>query len=142
MSTLNLGDSLILDSDYSESEVKTGATWIDGKPIYQKTFVSSTISPTITNNRIMFGFASGSIPNLENFVKAFGLATMNGGVYPNRKYMLPCTLCNTDMSVQVAGGFQLDGTSITSYFFVNKAFNSSITSVNIVFTVLYTKTTD
>lgn len=36
MSTLNLGNSLILDTDYSTSEVKTGATWTNGKPIYRK----------------------------------------------------------------------------------------------------------
>ena len=38
MSRLNLGNSLILDSDYSTEEVKTGATWTDGKPIYRKTW--------------------------------------------------------------------------------------------------------
>lgn len=43
MSTLNLGDSLILDSDYSTTEKKTGATWIDGRPIYMKVV---TITPT------------------------------------------------------------------------------------------------
>ena len=44
MSRLNLGDSLILDTDYSTSEVKTGATWIDGKPIYRKVFTGTSPS--------------------------------------------------------------------------------------------------
>lgn len=49
MSKLNLGDSLILDTDYSTSEVKTGATWIDGKPIYRKVFTWTTSSTSGQN---------------------------------------------------------------------------------------------
>lgn len=44
MSTLNLGDSLILDTDYSTTEKKTGATWIDGKPIYNKVITFTSIA--------------------------------------------------------------------------------------------------
>jgi hypothetical protein len=48
MSQLNLGGSLILDTDYSTSEVKTGATWIDGKPIYMQTFTGTASSTAYT----------------------------------------------------------------------------------------------
>lgn len=52
MSKLNLGDSLILDSNYSTgAEVKTGATWIDGKPIYRKVF---TITTSVDNAWITY----------------------------------------------------------------------------------------
>lgn len=47
MSKLNLGTSLILDTDYalSANDVKTGATWTDGKPIYRRV-VDTTVTPT------------------------------------------------------------------------------------------------
>lgn len=44
MSNLTLGSSFILNSDYSTTETKTGARWIDGKPIYRKVFTDVTSS--------------------------------------------------------------------------------------------------
>lgn len=44
MSQLNLGQELIIDSDYSTTEKKTGATWIDGKPIYRRVISGTTPS--------------------------------------------------------------------------------------------------
>ena len=63
MSKLNLGDSLILDTDYSTSEVKTGATWIDGKPIYCKVTPFTTASSSPGSVLVSLG-----TPNRETLV--------------------------------------------------------------------------
>lgn len=42
---------------YSETEVDTGATWIDGKPIYKKTF-SFTTSGSNTNTSVQHGISN------------------------------------------------------------------------------------
>lgn len=47
MSNLTLGSNFILDTDCTTTEKKTGATWIDGKPIYRK--VITTTSPSSTS---------------------------------------------------------------------------------------------
>ena len=51
--------------NYSTEEVLTGGTWIDGKPIYKKTYQSS-ISTTAVDVSI------GTIENVKNIVKAYG----------------------------------------------------------------------
>lgn len=59
MSRLNIGADLLLDTDYSTSEVKTGATWTDGKPIYRKVFVLNTI---VTNNWTVYDSDTTHVP--------------------------------------------------------------------------------
>lgn len=51
MSNLNLGDTNIFNNNYSKTEVKTGATWIDGKPVYRKVveFTTPTTAGAGTN---------------------------------------------------------------------------------------------
>lgn len=48
MSRLDLGPNFLFDSDYSTTEKKTGATWIDGKPIYRKV-ITGTFTPSSSN---------------------------------------------------------------------------------------------
>lgn len=78
MSTLNLGkDNLILDSDYSTEEKPTGATWIDGKPIYRK--VISTTTPTFTANNIVAKVIDSTFtPSNSMIISVKGTAIMGG----------------------------------------------------------------
>ncbi len=64
MSKLNLGTSLILDTDYSTSEVKTGATWINGKPIYRKVI-------TFTGDSVQLQSVAHGISNLGVVIEYF-----------------------------------------------------------------------
>ena len=72
------------NSSYSTSEVKTNATWIDGKPIYKKTFTGTYNSAAnTTTNLFTFGSVSdlvdvkGWIANSDAKV-AFGAAHRAG----------------------------------------------------------------
>lgn len=72
------------NSSYSTLEVKTSATWIDGKPIYKKTFTGTYNSPANTTTNV-FTFsgvsdlidAKGWMANSDAKV-AFGTAHRNG----------------------------------------------------------------
>ena len=76
MSQLNLGTSLILDSDYSTSEVKTGATWTDGKPIYSKVITGNTASSGGAGGRR--SIAHG-IANIDHIVQIAGFMEAGTG---------------------------------------------------------------
>ena len=55
-------------NSYSTSEVKTNKTWIDGKPIYRKTFSISTSGTNATWSTNL------SSVNCDNVIKVFGIA--------------------------------------------------------------------
>ena len=61
--------------DYSTSEINTGLKWIDGKPIYRKTFYSAT---NWANSAIV-----GTIANLDTVVTVKDLTTANGAWHQN-----------------------------------------------------------
>ena len=82
MSRLNLGDSLILDTDYSESEVKTGATWIDGKPIYRKVY---TFTFNSTNSMIQISLGLNNVKIIK-FTGLVNLQNLNGNFFPINFY--------------------------------------------------------
>ena len=68
MSTLNLGkDNLILDSDYSTEKKPTGATWIDGKPIYRKVVQFTLINST------GWTYYNHNISNIDEIILLIGL---------------------------------------------------------------------
>lgn len=63
---------------YSTNEVKTGGKWIDGKPIYKKTFVFTNITLT-TGTTTQIGTTDIPIDNIiktEDFVLKSDLATV------------------------------------------------------------------
>lgn len=60
------------NSSYSTSEVKTNATWIDGKPIYKKTIDCGAL-PNATGKGVDHG-----ITNFGELVKIEGAATFPG----------------------------------------------------------------
>ena len=56
----NIGGKVTNLTTYSTNEIKTGETWIDGKPIYRKTY-SFTI-PTVNQEKLI----AHNIENVEN----------------------------------------------------------------------------
>lgn len=112
---------------YNTSERIVGQ-WVDGKPIYQKTFVINT---TISN-----GTEIGTIPNLEEVIDVFGF-----GQLPNTSNNNWIPICYA----MVGGG----GAEATTVYVDNSTkklyFVNSRTELNYIksrFTIRYTKTTD
>lgn len=96
--------------DYSTTEQDTGVRWIDGKPIYQKTFV-------ISNNN----YVDISELNIDTFVGINGLCSVDNGtviipIYDNVTSEYRCYLDmdigNTRMRLNVYG-WTLDSGHIT-----------------------------
>lgn len=109
-------------NSYSTDEILTGGTWIDGKPIYRKTFFKTGTS--LTGEVDM----DSACTDLDNVVTMTGNATLSTGVK------------NT-----LALGFTASyatGLSINGNTKVPIAVLSSYTCTKIVIVVEYTKTTD
>jgi hypothetical protein len=65
--------------NYSTTEVNTGGTWIDGKPIYRQTFAPAIINLTTTYQRTSIATTSSDI---ETVVKLEGMTKhINGDAY-------------------------------------------------------------
>jgi len=56
-----------LSNDYSTSEINTGKTWIDGKPIYRKCFTGTTPTSGSVSKSI------GTISNVETLIILTGM---------------------------------------------------------------------
>ena len=141
MSQLKIDDDLIFDSDYSTSEKKTGATWTDGKPIYRVS-VSGNVTPTVYANRAGAKLEK-VINNLDTLVNAYGFGKFNGGTYNKRRFSINGYLVNTDLTFLVGGAFRLadDGKTVDGTIFIKDG-TLTPTSVDMVMTIEYTKTTD
>lgn len=59
-------------STYSTEEVKTGDTWINGKPIYRKVFVANNVSTGTT-------VIDTNINNIEEIIKLNGILYRSNG---------------------------------------------------------------
>lgn len=68
VTSTNIDWSTVSDVNYSTNEMKTGGTWIDGKPIYKKTFVVSIPS-------------SGHITNFQHEINNLGFYVKAEGVF-------------------------------------------------------------
>lgn len=110
-------------NSYSTQEVKTGGTWIDGKPIYRKAFVYE--GETTQNVAI----SMGSIINFENIESIKGTLKFDRGNVIHLGYM------NNDNSKLFETAIEASG-NIIAYSPYNNP-NSKI-----IITVEYTKTTD
>lgn len=123
MSRLNLGDSFILDTDYSESEVKTGATWIDGKPIYRKTIPAT--EPSVSNTT---STTAHNISNIDWIIKFEGTVPTSAGLF------FPVNMpASSSQYLQC----QVDKTAISLITNISAALSRTAQ-----ITVFYTKTTD
>lgn len=67
---------LVTDKDmrYSTDEVKTGATWIDGKPIYRRVF--KVTNKSLSNGTLVQGFAKS---NFDAIVSIYAFMQGSGG---------------------------------------------------------------
>lgn len=87
---------------YSTEEVNTGEKWIDGKPIYKKTWYSPT---NWADNTVL-----GNIDNLDTFIKAVSTSQYSDGAwYTNYEISgtsnFASVLANGDVMVHRIGGF-------------------------------------
>ena len=128
MSQLNLGDSLILNSDIVENgaEVKTGATF-NGYPVYTKT-LKITGSWTSMNN-----VAVGTISDIRDIVYYTAMGKLNTST---TRIAIPFIYSSGSNTVdEFAEVYNKDGS-----FLINARRPAGITEVRV--TVYYTKTTD
>ena len=117
--TVNLTDN----SSYSTSEVKTSATWINGKPIYKKTF--------------SFTLANAESTTINHGISNFGLLIrFEGAVVQSDTKNVPIPRTLTDTNYQVG----LEGVTTTS--FEIDVGSSGPRGKQAYMTLWYTKTTD
>lgn len=92
---------LITDVDgesYSTTEQKTGGTWIDGKPIYKKTF--------------SFTLANADTTTVNHGISNFGLLIKSeGAVVQSSTKIVPIPRTLTDLNYQIG----LEGVTTTSF---------------------------
>lgn len=112
------GTSVESAIDYSTTEQNTGLKWIDGKPIYQKTFNVSANS-----------YADISTLNIDKVVSSDGIMELTGGVF----YHLNIYGESTYLAY-----YETDVTNGR----INTTVGSGWTATNITVTLMYTKTTD
>ena len=119
----NVKDYVDNSNSYSTQEVKTGGTWIDGKPIYRKTFIYEGETTALAVITI------GSISN-------FGVVeTIKGTLKFDRGNVIHLGYMNNDNSRPFEAAIETSGNVI-----VISPYNNA--NSKIVVTVEYTKTTD
>ena len=111
--------------NYSTSEVNTGFTWIDGKPIYKKT-VNFGALPNATSKTVAHGISS-----LNWVINVESVGKRSDGVFCPTPLVPP-----GGSALDRYGFFELDATNIVFY----TGYNYSSTSAYV--TIWYTKTTD
>lgn len=109
-------------NSYSTEEIKTGGTWIDGKPIYRKTFIYEGETTALTTISI------GSISNFEDVV------TIKGTLKFDRGNAIHLGYVNNDNSRPFEVAIETSGNVI-----VISPYNNSKSKIIITFE--YTKTT-
>ena len=113
----------ISDMDYSTSEQDTGCKWIDGKPIYKKTF--------------SFTLANAESTTVNHGISNFGiLIKYEGAAISSSAKSVPIPRTLTNLNYQVG----LEGVTTTS-FEVDVA-SSGPRGKQAYITLWYTKTTD
>lgn len=130
------GDTAIAvgtDTDYSTTEKIIG-TWIDGKPLYQKTIDETVSTYTDNNNRRTFEYQYDSSCIVKN---AFGyVQELNGS---NNSYIMGSCLADGAMTaIPITTSISLSDKK----FFLYRNKTSNTTSVKFAVTIQYTKTTD
>lgn len=100
--------------DYSTSEQDTGLKWVDGKPIYQITYLNMS-------NQQWVGISG---LNIDSVIHRFGAWSDNGGVW----YGLDDNSKSTSLTIDPNTGYMI--------------FDANVVIKNARITILYTKTTD
>ncbi len=121
--------------DYSTDEKVVG-TWIDGKPIYQKTIFCGQNAQCVTNGTRVLKDVAHNIINLERVINAVGSCYQNQSTTPYSP--ITCMQLPLNSSDTTGTTFGINATNITLRN--NNISYNSLT--NIYITVQYTKTTD
>ena len=124
----------VVAGDVYSTDERVVGTWIDGKPIYQKTITGTFPSTTSTS---AFDAGSNIANNVAEIINYYGKATFPGD-FPN---VVTQTMPMTDISLTFTTkiwGYVNQG--ILNLWGVNS--NSIMVNQPFVFTIQYTKTTD
>jgi hypothetical protein len=126
------------DTDYSTDEKVIG-TWIDGKPVYQKTYNEKVT--TYTDNGYRRMFISSTIPNVETIVNCNNVYL--DGSYNNGWYGSTFASSNTAQGCVLQRNVFAIVNSESHELSVRHQSNAGdgLTSVTFLCTVQYTKTT-
>lgn len=139
------GHKVSAGKKYSTSEVRTGDVWIDGKPIYRKTWdkTVTTYSDMYSGTLRDFTYSeSGS--SMDTLVNASGTANLTGGNIGNLLVYLGYTAganasnSGVDTTFGVYRNLQAD----TLSFKTQSLKTYAPTTAHFVITLEYTKTTD
>ena len=122
-------DLSTLSSNYSESEIDTGYTWIDGKHIYKKT-VNFGSGPNVNTKNV-----SSGITNMDKLINIEAMAYSSSGVFsiaPSLVTFFPDTLSIGQGSWYVGYNKGTNNISVTAA--------ANRTDCTIYVTLYYTKT--
>ena len=126
MSKQYINGQLMFDTDYSTSEVKTGATWINGKPLYRKVVSITTQSS-----------AGGAFTNITDVFNAENAHVVGGWIKGSDGYNHSINSTWSTSSLFTFTDVKDDATVV--YMTVNQ---SNLLSRNAYIIIEYTKTTD
>ena len=117
------------EDNYSTSEVKTTKTWIDGKPIYRKTFYFSSLPAAGGNVSTPINISSLNIVTSMRGI-------INGYIGDSTHYVrhIPYVFSSTDMFEMYLNG--------TALVLMRGSATTYLVSGNCYITLEYTKTTD
>lgn len=120
------------DTDYSTEEKIIG-TWIDGKPLYQKTLVINA-NEWAVNNKKKYILLSNKISNVEDVIDAYGFVCIN---YNSSilKYQFGTTDTGSTGDISILSNYSQGKICVTDLISGSMADGTKITFV-------YTKTTD
>ena len=119
--------------NYSIDEKKIG-TWINGKPIYQKTF---TYTPDLAS-RCLY---QHGISNIDQIINSEAMLQKTNGQFVPLSMVYPNT---TDLNTLItwSSGYQITKTDIETWIGNNMFEQMDTTNYGIIVTIQYTKTTD
>ena len=140
MSNLKINGQLISDTDYSTSEVKTGATWTDGKPIYRKCFSGTQSTYSDSGNKRRFILCT--ISDVSSLVNVSGTVMGNATGWNTGAYFFPSTITNDAINA-INMQAQISVNSANTFAATN-VYHTGTNNTACIYTVIveYTKTTD
>lgn len=139
MSTLNIGGQLIENTDYSTGEVKTGARWIDGKPIYRRVFQGTLTTYNDQTNRRSFG--GTFLTNVDSVIQAYGFYHSVGGTEDHFNRSIPGSTMGVNLTTQFDAMFLLNSTAHTLGAIIQSDKVLGVTALAYTYWVEYTKIT-
>lgn len=119
--------------NYSIDEKKIG-TWINGKPIYQKTF---TYTPNIASQCLY----QHGISNIDQIINSEAMLQRTNGQFVPLSMIYPNA---TDLNTLItwSSGYQITKTDIETWIGNSMFEQMNTTNYGIIVTIQYTKTTD